>query len=121
MPGTCFSPFGFASPVAIFETVLLTESPDDTGKPVSLMIKYRLKGYHLFKTKNIERLVRNEGFAIIKTVNEKQIFPKNRPIPNLLKIIRCSLTALVTVCTLGRVKIGTEITIYAAPAPPTEV
>lgn len=88
-------------------------------KPGSLLIKYSLKGYHLFKTKNIERLLRNEGFAVIKTVNEKQIFPRERSIPNLLKIIRCSLTTLVTIGTLGRVKIGTEITVYAALTPAT--
>lgn len=39
--GTSFSPLGLATPVAIFATVLLTDSPNDMGSPVFLMMVSR--------------------------------------------------------------------------------
>ena len=44
---TFFSPLGFASPVAILDTVLFTDKPHEIGKPVSLMIRVLNSCNHL--------------------------------------------------------------------------
>ncbi|MNT43064.1 hypothetical protein D3C72_1795150 [compost metagenome] len=48
---TCFSPQGLAVPVAIFETVLLTERPKLIGSPVSLIMRWRSSCVHFQQPK----------------------------------------------------------------------
>lgn len=84
-------------------------------RPGSLLFAYSLRGYHLFKTRNIKRLLESTGFRVIKTLNEKQALTLGLSVMYVLKMLRIAFSACVSAVTLGRVKIGTEITVYAAP------
>ena len=82
-------------------------------QPGTLLYGYSLRGYHLFTTRNIKKLLADTGFKVIKTVNEKQQLPQKLSLVRILQIARISFASLVSVITLGRVKIGTQITLYA--------
>ncbi len=48
---TCISPLGLASPVAIFDTVLLIDRPNEMGRPVSLMMRCLSSCVHFIEPK----------------------------------------------------------------------
>jgi len=59
-----------------------------------------------------KKLLADTGFKVIKTVNEKQQLPQKFSFAGILQIAHISFASLVSVITLGRVKIGTQITLY---------
>lgn len=83
--------------------------------PGDLLYHYNLRGYHLFTTRNAQRLLKNTGFHIVKTVNEKGAPVRITSMSGVLKMLRTTVSICVNAITLGKVKIGTEITIYATP------
>ena len=84
-------------------------------RPDSPLYGYTLRGYHLFTTRNIKRLLCATGFKVIKIVNEKQELAKDFSVFNTLKQLRILFTMLVSAVSFGKVHIGTQITVYATP------
>jgi|GEM_PF-6616002 len=115
-PGGCFvlkmranrtGLFRFFSLLSHLRGVLMVVDPG------TRLYNYSLRAYHLFMTKNIKLLITSAGFEIIKVVNEKQALTSSLTATNIIKRIRIGLTVLVNSLSLGKIKIGTEITIYA--------
>jgi len=75
-----------------------------------------LRAYHLFTTRGIHRLLRSTGSRILRTANEKHATPVTLSAWGVATGARIAASALVSAVSLGRIKIGPEITVYATPA-----
>jgi 2-polyprenyl-3-methyl-5-hydroxy-6-metoxy-1,4-benzoquinol methylase len=83
-------------------------------RPGSFLYGPSLVAKHLFTTRSACLLCRETGFRILKVVNEKHTHPLSLDFRSFVKVCYSTFAALVTIVTFGKVKIGTEITIYAA-------
>jgi SAM-dependent methyltransferase len=83
----------------------------------SQLYGWALRGYHLFTTTTVCRLLNSSGFEILKITNEKEPSQKKFSWWIVAKHVRSGCTVIVNALTFGRRKIGTTITIYATPVP----
>jgi len=81
-------------------------------RPGQYLFGISLRAYHLFRTRGVHRLLRDTGFRIVRTVNETSTLPL-RTIPQFASVA-CS--SLVNAISMGKIKIGKEITVYAVPS-----
>jgi 2-polyprenyl-3-methyl-5-hydroxy-6-metoxy-1,4-benzoquinol methylase len=82
-------------------------------QPGTPLYGWALRAYHLFTTSGIRRLLESSGFEILETVNEREILPTKMTFWAAAKYLRIGFTHAVEAMTLGKVKIGTVITVYA--------
>lgn len=85
-------------------------------RPGQYLYGISLSAYHLFRTWGIHRLLHDMGFRIVQTVSEKTTIRRGFAIQTIPQMVSIVWSSFVYAVSLGSLKIGREITIYAVPS-----
>jgi SAM-dependent methyltransferase len=85
-------------------------------RPDGRLFGWGLRAFHLFTTRGVHRLLGATGFQPLRTVNEEHAGPLGLSALGLATRCWIAASAAISTASLGKVKVGLDITVYAVPA-----